>query len=83
MEEKRGKLFWFRRPEQEKDLLVFWAGHPLGSLYIYEFKETVPAKELDDLIQKHNRECWIWSLSHCDIIYSAGEWKSVESGGNE
>jgi len=78
MEAQKGRLFWFRKPKDEKDLLIFWAGDPLGSLYIYEFKESLPAQELKSLIQKHNRECWIWELGHSKTIYSAGEWDLLE-----
>ena len=78
MEAQKGKLFWFRKPKEEKDLLIFWAGDHLGSVYIYEFKECLPAQELKSLMQKHNRECWIWELGYSNIIYSAGEWELLE-----
>lgn len=78
MEAQKGKLFWFRKPKDEKDLLIFWAGDPLGSVYIYEFKKSLPAIELENLMQEHNRECWIWELGHSNIIYSAAEWELLE-----
>lgn len=78
MEAQKGKLFWFHKPKDEKDLLVFWAGDPLGSLYIYEFKESLLAQELKNLMQEHNRECWIWELGRPNVIYSASEWELLQ-----
>ncbi len=78
MEENRGKLFWFKKRKNERDLLIFWAGDPNGNLYIYEFKESVLANELKRILQEHNRECWIWEFGRPNIIYSASEWELVQ-----
>ena len=78
MEEKEGKLFWFKKRKGEKDLLIFWAGYPLGNIYVYEFKESHLAVELESLMQEHNRECWIYELGRRHVIFSAGEWEVLQ-----
>jgi hypothetical protein len=71
-EEERGKLFWFKKPRKEKDLLIFWAGDQKGNIHVYEFKESLVASELEALMQKHNRECWIYEIGRRSVIFSAG-----------
>ena len=78
MEEEKGKLFWYKKLKDEKDLLIFWAGDPIGNIYVYEFKESLPATELENLMQQHNRECWIYELGRRSVIFSAGEWELLQ-----
>jgi len=42
------RVYWIRRPEGEKDLLIFDAGHWGGSIYIYEYKESHLSKEIEE-----------------------------------
>ncbi len=79
MERQKGRVLWLKKRKGEKDEIVFWAGYPDGNLYIYEFKERLPASVLDDILQKHNRECWIYDLNDPKVIYSAGEWKLLQA----
>lgn len=78
MEEDKGKLFWFKKPKKEKDLLIFWAGDPKGNIYIYEFKESLLANELKNLMEEHNRECWIYELGPRHVVFSASEWELLQ-----
>jgi len=78
MEEERGKLLWLKKRKDEKDLLIFWAGDQKGNIYVYELKETLLAIELENLMQKHNRECWIYELGRRSAIFSAGEWELLQ-----
>jgi hypothetical protein len=73
--QSRGKLFWLKKKGKEKDLLVFWAGDPLGNVFIYEFKETKHAIEMESILQNHDRECQIYDLGNYTTVFSAGEWK--------
>jgi len=79
MEEEKGKVFWLKKRKGEKDLLVFWAGDPKGNIYVYEFKESLLAVELEGLMQKHNRECWIYEVGRRHVVFSASEWELLRS----
>jgi len=78
MEEEKGKVFWFKKRKGEKDLLVFWAGDPKGNIYVYEYKESLLAAELESHLQKHNRECWIYEVGSSHVIFSASEWELLQ-----
>jgi hypothetical protein len=78
MEKEGGKLFWFKKRKGEKDLLIFWPGYRLGNVHIYEFKESIPAVEMDKLMREHNRECWIYGVGTPNVVYSAGEWELLQ-----
>jgi hypothetical protein len=55
--------------------LAFWAGDPKGNIYVYEFKERLPAIELESLMQEHNRECWIYEVGRRHVVFSVSEWE--------
>ena len=55
------KIYWFRKPKGEKDVLIFDAGYQNGDIHIYEHKETLPAKELNNEIIKHGY-CVEWRI---------------------
>jgi len=56
MSEREARVFWVKRTNQ-KDILVFDAGYEGGTLYIYEFKESVQAEEV--MKASKNVEQWI------------------------
>ena len=78
MEEEKGKLFWLKKLKDEKDLLIFWAGDAIGNIYVYEFKESLLASELENLMQEHNRECWIYDVGRPRVVFSASEWELLQ-----
>ena len=45
MSEREAKVYWVSRTGQ-KDLLIFDAGHKDGTIYVYEFKESVLAQDV-------------------------------------
>jgi len=74
----KGKLFWLKTKRPAEDLLVFWAGDPLGNIYVYEFKETKNFSELYGIIDKRNREFEISELNYRNTYFSAGEWHLIK-----
>lgn len=49
---REGRVYWVSRPKSEKDLLIFDAGYPNGTLYIYEYKESIEVKEIKKQVKK-------------------------------
>jgi hypothetical protein len=39
-------VYLIKKPNDEKDILVFDAGYPNGTLYVYELKETSESKDI-------------------------------------
>ena len=56
MPQREAKIYWITRTN-EKDLLVFDAGHEDGTLYIYELKESVLVQDTQKMAK--NVESWI------------------------
>jgi hypothetical protein len=44
--EREARVYWVRRPEGEKDLLIVDAGYEGGAIYIYEHKESIEVKDI-------------------------------------
>jgi hypothetical protein len=68
--ERKGKVYWFKRKNGQKDILLFNAGHEvddkgyeLGSIYIYELKEELPAKDLEKQLKKYGSYQFAWNIS--------------------
>lgn len=40
------RVYWIKKQEGEKDLLVFDGGYFGGMIHIYEFKESVPSEKI-------------------------------------
>lgn len=79
MEEIKSKLFWFRKHKQEEQLLIFWSGYPLGNIYVYQFRESLPATELKNLMEKHKGQCEIYDLNYPPtVVFSASEWEFLQ-----
>lgn len=47
------KVYWFQKPQDEKDILIFDPGYIGGDIHIYEHKETMKAIKLDEQLKKH------------------------------
>lgn len=54
-----GRVYWFKKPKGEKDILIFHRGYvgisgePIGDIHIYEHKETFKATELPNQLKKY------------------------------
>jgi hypothetical protein len=66
---RKGKVYWFKGKKGQKDILLFNAGHEvddagceLGSIYIYELKEELPAKDLEKQVKKYGYP-QTWNIS--------------------
>ena len=63
MDERKAKVYWFTKPGDEKDILIFDAGHFGGDIYIYEHKATLPAIKLEEQLKLFgHHQAW-------DIVY--------------
>jgi len=50
---RKPRVYWFKAKKGQKDTLIFDAGYELGSIYIYELKESLLGTELASQIEKH------------------------------
>lgn len=63
--ERKPRVYWFKGKKGQKDILLFDAGHELGFVYVYELKESLPASQLENQIQKYGYfQAWDISPSH-------------------
>jgi hypothetical protein len=63
--ERKPRVYWFKAKKGRKDILLFDAGYELGSIYVYEKKEDLPASELEDQIKKYGYfQAWDIIPSH-------------------
>lgn len=51
--ERKPRVYWFKGKKEQKDILLFDAGHELGFVYVYELKESLQASQLESQIQKY------------------------------
>ena len=50
---RKPRVYWFKGKKGQKDTRIFDAGYELGSIYVYELKESLLSSELDNQIKKH------------------------------
>jgi hypothetical protein len=50
---RKPRVYWFKGKKGQKDTLIFDAGYELGSIYVYELKESLLSTELDNQIEKY------------------------------
>ena len=60
--ERKPQVYWFKANKSQKDVLIFDAGHNQGFIHIYELKETLPARELENQL-KLNGFSMTWDIS--------------------
>jgi len=51
--ERKPQVYWFKGNKKRKDILIFDAGAELGFIHVYELKESLPATELKNQIEKY------------------------------
>ena len=60
--ERKPQVYWFKANKRQKGVLIFDAGHNQGFIHIYELKETLPARELENQL-KLNGFSMTWDIS--------------------
>lgn len=52
MVRRERRVYWVKKPE-EKDLLIFDGGYSGGDIHVYEYKETVSSKKIEEEMKAH------------------------------
>jgi len=65
--EREPKLYWIEMPKytKQKDILIFDAGYRFGDIHIYEYKESIPIKE----VEKEAKELYGKAVNSSTVIY--------------
>ncbi len=53
MEDRKAKVYWFQKPKDDRDILIFDPGYHGGDIHIYEHNETMNATRLEEQLKKY------------------------------